>query len=83
MSNRLYMGLETHCIYPIGVLTSLHRKGGGDLGILEVRKARGLSRKAFSDQIGYAEVTVGRWERGERKIPGSVAVLVEILLRDI
>jgi len=34
--------------------------------IREIREARRLSRKTFSNQIGYAEVTVGRWEREER-----------------
>jgi transcriptional regulator with XRE-family HTH domain len=41
------------------------------MGIREMREARRMSRKAFSNQIGYAEVTVGRWERGERTPNGK------------
>ena len=31
----------------------------------------------------HMDRTVRRWERGERKVPGSVAILVEQMLRDI
>ena len=31
----------------------------------------------------HMDRTVRRWEKGERKVPGSVALLIEQMLRDI
>ena len=46
-----------------------------------------MTQLKFAHLLGvkgdYADRTVRRWERGERKVPGSVAVLIEMLLRDI
>lgn len=57
----------------------------------QLRQARGLLRLTQAQlaiEVGvkpgkHMDRTVRRWERGERKVPGSVAVLVEMLLRDI
>lgn len=45
------------------------------MGIAEIRKKKGFSRKELSNHIGYAKVTLGRWERGER-VPDGKALLV-------
>lgn len=44
------------------------------MGIAEIRKQKGFSRKELSNHIGYANVTLGRWERGER-VPDGKALL--------
>lgn len=44
------------------------------MGIAEIRKKKGFSRKELSNHIGYAKVTLGRWERGER-VPDGNALL--------
>lgn len=57
----------------------------------QLRQARKLLNKSQTElahKVGvkpgkHMDRTVRRWEKGERKVPGSVAVLVEMLLRDI
>lgn len=48
--------------------------------ITEIRKKKGFSRKELSNHIGYAKVTLGRWERGERVPDGNALLaMAEIL----
>ena len=52
------------------------------------REALGVTQTALAHKVGvkpgkHMDRTVRRWENGEREIPGSVAILVEMLLRDI
>ena len=57
----------------------------------QLRQARKLLDKTQTQlalEVGvkpgkHMDRTVRRWERGERKVPGSVAILVEQMLRDI
>ena len=57
----------------------------------QLRRARGLLRLTQAQlalEVGvkpgkHMDRTVRRWERGERKVPGSVAILIEQMLRDI
>lgn len=50
------------------------------MGIAEIRKKKGFSRKELSNHIGYAKVTLGRWERGERVPDGNALLaMAEIL----
>ena len=52
--------------------------------IREARHALGLSAERFAAAVGVASGrTVRRWERGDRPIPGSVALLVARLLVEI
>lgn len=50
----------------------------------ELRKARqtlGLSAARFAAAVGVADGrTVRRWEAGDRDIPGSVVILVRLML---
>ena len=52
------------------------------------RRALGMTQTELAHKVGvkpgkHMDRTVRRWEKGERKVPGSVAALVEMLLRDI
>ena len=52
------------------------------------REVLGMTQTELALKVGvkpgkHMDRTVRRWEKGERKVPGSVAVLVEMLLRDI
>ena len=54
----------------------------------QAREVLGMTQAQLALKVGvkpgkHMDRTVRRWERGERKIPGSVAILVEMLLRDI
>ena len=54
----------------------------------QAREVLGMTQTELAHKVGvkpgkHMDRTVRRWERGERKVPGSVAVLVEMLLRDI
>lgn len=57
----------------------------------QLRQARKLLNKSQTElayRVGvkpgrHMDRTVRRWEKGERKVPGSVAILVEQMLRDI
>ena len=57
----------------------------------QLRQARKLLDKTQTQlalEVGvkpgkHMDRTVRRWERGERKVPGSVALLIEQMLRDI
>lgn len=47
----------------------------------EARQTLGLSAARFAAAVGVADGrTVRRWEAGDREIPGSVAILVRLLL---
>ena len=60
---------------------------GKDLRLARQMFGDDMTQLKFAHLLGvegdYADRTVRRWERSERKIPGSVAILVEMLLRDI
>lgn len=52
------------------------------------REVLGMTQTELAHKVGvkpskHMDRTVRRWENGERKIPGSVAILVGMLLRDI
>ena len=52
------------------------------------RGVLGMTQTELAHKVGvkpskHMDRTVRRWEKGERKVPGSVAALVEMLLRDI
>ena len=52
------------------------------------RGVLGMTQTELAHKVGvkpskHMDRTVRRWENGERKIPGSVAILVGMLLRDI
>ena len=54
----------------------------------QARKLLNKSQAALALEVGvkpgkHMDRTVRRWERGERKVPGSVAILIEQMLRDI
>ena len=54
----------------------------------QARATLGMTQTELAHKVGvklgkHMDRTVRRWENGERKIPGSVAILVEMLLRDI
>ena len=54
----------------------------------QAREVLGMTQTELAHKVGvkpgkHMDRTVRRWEKGERKVPGSVAVLVEMLLRDI
>jgi len=57
---------------------------GGDMSPDEFKAARdslGLSQKDLAEIFGIStDRTVRRWEEGERDIPGSVLVLMELCL---
>jgi transcriptional regulator with XRE-family HTH domain len=43
------------------------------------RKALGLTTESFAQMVGVSDGrTVRRWEKGDREIPGSVIVLLEL-----
>jgi DNA-binding transcriptional regulator YiaG len=42
-----------------------------------LRKRLELTQEGLAAQLGVHPMTVSRWERGERSIPGPVAVLME------
>ena len=54
----------------------------------QAREVLGMTQTELAHKVGvkpgkHMDRTVRRWEKGERKVPGSVAALVEMLLRDI
>lgn len=54
----------------------------------QAREVLGMTQAELAHKVGvkpgkHMDRTVRRWERGERKVPGSVAILVEQMLRDI
>lgn len=54
----------------------------------QAREVLGMTQTELAYKVGvkpgkHMDRTVRRWEKGERKVPGSVAALVEMLLRDI
>ena len=54
----------------------------------QAREVLGMTQTELAHKVGvkpgkHMDRTVRRWEKGERKVPGSVAALVELLLRDI
>lgn len=44
------------------------------------REALGMTQADLASAIKSDVRTVGRWERGERKVPGPVSVLMELLV---
>jgi len=54
----------------------------------QAREVLGMTQTELAYRVGvkpgkHMDRTVRRWERGERKVPGSVAILIEQMLRDI
>ena len=54
----------------------------------QAREVLGMTQTELAYRVGikpgrHMDRTVRRWEKGERKVPGSVAALIEMLLRDI
>ena len=54
----------------------------------QAREVLGMTQTELAYRVGvkpgkYMDRTVRRWEKGERKVPGSVALLIEQMLRDI
>jgi transcriptional regulator with XRE-family HTH domain len=49
--------------------------------LLNHRRARGLSQKAFAAQLGVDPGMLARWERGERAPSGTRVSLLEGILR--
>ena len=52
------------------------------------REVLGMTQTELAHKVGvkpgkHMDRTVRRWENGERKVPGSVALLIEQMLRDI
>ena len=45
----------------------------------QIRKVFNLSQSEFAKLVGVSKPTIERWERGEEKIKGPVAVLVNML----
>ena len=54
----------------------------------QAREVLGMTQTELAHKVGvkpgkHMDRTVRRWERGERKVPGSVAILIEQMLKDI
>ena len=54
----------------------------------QAREVLGMTQTELAHKVGvkpgkHMDRTVRRWERGERKVPGSVALLIEQMLRNI
>lgn len=48
--------------------------------VKEIRRKLGLSQSQLALQLGCIPLTVSRWERGERKIPGPSQAALRLLL---
>jgi transcriptional regulator with XRE-family HTH domain len=47
--------------------------------VRRVRKALGLSQRAFGDRVGVLGNTVARWERNELTVGSTAAILIRLL----
>jgi len=47
--------------------------------VRRVRKALGLSQRAFGERVGVLGNTVARWERNELTVGSTAAILIRLL----